>query len=316
MGRRRLLSVLAVVALLAVGLGLWAAAPAMAAPKPIGLSLDGVTYTDDLPTSLYAGALIVPGDTVLRSFYVKNQAADAGNLAVALQGVTGIDSVMVSALSVNADAGAGAGPNVTFPSANPCRSLISGVALAPGGVVRVDVRLTLGSSISGLTSQSSVGSFDLRLTLTSTDVPAPTGCAAVAPPTGGNPGGTGGGGQPIPGEIDSTVVSGAADGSLPESAGASPCVEGDEDLDLVATQDSFPGQAGAGCDGVAAAITQPNTGRFFQEFVVVAWIVLMMLGGIFAAWRRSRDPEDLYATEYSPTPRYVRDRRSTEEVYA
>jgi hypothetical protein len=314
MGRRRLLSVLAIVALLVAGLGLWAAAPAMAAPKPIGLSLDGVTYADDLPASLYAGALIVPGDTVLRSFYVKNQAADAGNLAVALQGVTGIDSVMVSALSVNADAGAGAGPNVTFPSANPCRSLISGVALAPGGVVRVDVRLTLGSSISGLTSQSSVGSFDLRLTLTSTDVPAPTGCAAVTPPA--STGGTGGSHATQPGEIDSTVLSGAADGSLPDGAGASPCLEDEKDLDLAAPQDTYPGQTGAGCDGVAAAITQPNTDRFFQEFVVVAWFVLMMLGGIFAAWRRSRDPEDLYATEFSPTPRYVRDRRSTEEVYA
>lgn len=281
---------LAVVALLAAGLGLWAAAPAMAAPKPIGLSLDGITYTDDLPTSLYAGALIVPGDTLLRSFYVQNRAADAGNLAVALQGVTGIDSAMISVLSVSADAGSTTGPSVGFPAANPCHSLISGVGLAAGSAVRVDVRLKLGTSLTGVTSQTSVGAFELRVTLTSTVVAAPNGCAAVTPPTGGGGGNT-------PGEIDSTVVSGAADGALPaDGVSQDACFVNDDGVQLVvSTGDSFPGQAGIGCNGVAAAIVQPNTGRFFQELVVVAWMALMLVGGIFAAWRRSRDPEDVYA---------------------
>ena len=218
MGRRGFLSVLAIVALLAAGLGLWAAAPAMAAPKPIGLSLDGITYTDDLPTSLYAGALIVPGDTLLRSFYVQNRAADAGNLAVALQGVSGSDSVMISALSISADAGAGAGPTVTFPSANPCRSLISGVGLAAGRVVRVDIRLTLSSSISGLTSQSSVGSFDLRRDADQHR------CRGTHRMFGGHAADRWRRWRwrrrrwrrtAAPGEIDSTVVSGARTSSLP-----------------------------------------------------------------------------------------------------
>lgn len=305
MGRRALLSLVAVVALLAAGLGLWASAPAYAAPKPIGLSLDGITYTDDLPTSLYAGALIVPGDSLLRSFYVQNRAADAGNLAVALQGVTGIDSVMISALSVSAAAGSSAGPTVAFPSAAPCRSLVSGVGLAAGGVVRVDVLLNLASSLSGQTSQASIGAFDLRVTLTSTDVAAPSGCSAVTPPTGGGGtggGGTGGGthgGHSTPsGEIDSTVVSGAADGTLPAETGPQDACVPDEGVELVSsTQDGLPGQHGEGCQAVAATIVEPNTGRFFQEFDVVAWIALMILGGIFAAWRRSRDPEDMYAPE-------------------
>jgi hypothetical protein len=268
----------------------------MAAPKPIGLSLDGITYTDDLPTSLYAGALIVPGDELLRSFYVQNRAADAGNLAIALQDVSGIDSVMISALSVTAVAGSSSSPSVAFPSAAPCRSLISGLGLAAGASVRVDVRLKFGSSISGLTSQSSIGRFNLGVTLTSTDVAAPTGCSAVAPPTGG--GGTGGGhgghGTP-PGEIDTTVVAGAADGALSGATHDNACYVGDDHMADV--DDSFPGQAGVGCQGVAAAIIQPNTGRFFQEFDVVAWIVLAILGCIFAAWRRSRDPEDDYAPQ-------------------
>lgn len=280
MDRRSRLPVVAIVALLVVGLGLWAAAPASAAPKPIGLSLDGITYTDDLPTSLFADAVIVPGDTALRSFYVKNRAADAGNLAVALQGVTGIDSVMISALSVSADAGAASGSSVAFTSANPCRSLVSGVGLASGGVVRVDVYLTLGSSLTGRTSQSSVGSFDLHVTLTSTDVAAPNGCAAVTPPPptggGGGSGGSGGGTHTSTptGEIDSSIVSGAAAGAVP---GGSP----------------IPNSSGSG-GGFVAAYIEPNTGRFFQELFVAGWLAAMVLGGIVAWWRRRNDTEEAY----------------------
>jgi hypothetical protein len=131
------------------------------------------------------------------------------------------------------------------------------------------------------------------VTLTSTDVAAPTGCSPVTPPTGGGgPGGHGGHATP-PGAIDTTVVSGAADGSVPGDTHDNACYVGDQHI--AATEDSFPGQAGVGCTGVAAAIIKPNTGRFFQEYDVVAWMALMGVGGIFAAWRRSKDPEDLYA---------------------
>jgi hypothetical protein len=272
MGRRAFLPVLAIVALLATGLGLWATAPAFAAPKPIGLSADGVTFADDLPASLFAGAVIVPGNTTVRSFWVQNRSSDPGNLAVALQGVSGVDSALISSLWVTAVAGSTTGPAVVFSSANPCRSVLSGTGLAPGGVARVDVRLKLATSLSGQTSQNSVGAFDLRVTLTSTDVAAPDGCGPVASPPSG--GGRGSAAIP-PGEIDSTVVSGAADGAV-----------GDEN--------GIPDLSGSG-EGVAAAIIQPNSTRFFQEFFVVGWLVAMILGGIFAGWRRSRDPEDDYA---------------------
>ncbi len=296
MGRRTFLSALAVVALLAAGLGLWAATPAMAATKPIGLSLDGVTFTDTLPSSLYDGSIVVPGDDLLRSFYVQNRAADAGNLAVALQDVTGADGVMISSLWVRAAAASSTGPMVNFTWATPCRPLVNALTIPPGGVVRVDLTLRFGSAVSGLAAQGSVGTFNLGITLTSTDVAAPTGCAAVTPPTGGGTGGGGHGGHATtPGEIDTAVVSGAADGNVPGATHDNACYVGDQHI--AATEDSFPGQAGVGCQGVAAAIIQPNTGRFYQEYDVVAWMALVGVGGIFAAWRRSRDPEDVYAPE-------------------
>jgi hypothetical protein len=276
MGRRAYLPVVAIVALLAAGLGLWAAAPAFAAPKPIGLSADGVTFSDALPASIFAGARIVPGTELTRPIWVMNRETTPGNLAIALQGVTGADHALVAALFVKADAGPRAGHYIAFPSANPCRSVLSAVALAPGAIVQVDVTLKLNGSLHSHTSQGSVGSFDLRLSLTSVDVAAPDGCSPVTSPPNGGGGGGGGGNPPAPpGEIDSTIVSGAADGAIPDEGG-------------------LPDLSGSG-DGVAAAIIQPNTSRFFQEFFIVGWLVAVVLGGIFAGWRRRRDPEDEYA---------------------
>jgi hypothetical protein len=277
MARRALLRVLALVTLLVAGTTLAFAAPAQAAPKPIGLSPDGVTYADTLSASLFAGALIVPGDTVTRSFWVKNRDADPGNLAIALQGVAGGDSTFVAALSLSAVAGASAGPSVAFTSANPCVSLASGVGLASGAAVRVDLKLKLGSSLGHVSSQSSVGNFNIKVTLTSTDVTAPTGCAPVTPPRGG---GGGGGSDPTipPGEIDSAVISGSADGSVLPTLADGP----------------LSGLGGKGSVRNLAIV--PNTGRFWQEFDVTGYLVALVLGGIFAWWRRRRTyEEEVYA---------------------
>ena len=280
MNRGAVLRVLLIgILLVAIGAVFATAGPAQAAVKPIGLSADGVTYADDLPASLFGGVLIVPGKTVTRSFWVKNRAVDPGNLAVALQDVTGMDGTFISALSLQATGGSTVGPTVPFASAAPCRSLISGIALASGSVIRVDVTIALSSSLNHLTSQSSVGGFKLPVTLTSTDVPAPNGCAAViTPPTGGGGtgGGTPGGGthHTTPGTIDTTVVSGAADGNVPGDV------------------DTLPDSSGSG-EGTSVDVI-PNTGRFFPEFDVLGWLVAVILGGI-VAWRRSRrDPEETY----------------------
>lgn len=286
MGRRIPVRALILVALLAVAgvFGVGAAAPAVAAPKPIGLSLDGTTYTDSLPSSLFAGATIVPGGTETRSFWVKNQQTTPGNLAVALQDVTGADSAMLAELSVRATVGSSSGSNVGFPSANPCSSMLSAVQLAPGATARVDVRLTLGSGLNGLTSQGSVGAFNFRVTLTSAEVAAPNGCGALVPsnPGGGNNGnngngGSGGGVITNPGHV--VIVSGAADGSLPEPAqpGAG----------------QFGETIGKG-SGSGFPYTMPNTGRFLQELDVLGYLLALVLGGIFAAWWwRRRDAEEM-----------------------
>jgi hypothetical protein len=280
-------AVLIGILVVAIGVVFGTAVPAHAAPKPIGLSTDGVTFTDTMSSSVFGGALIVPGKPVTRTFWVQNRAGDPGNLALALTDVTGTDSTFLGALSLQLTAGTTTGPSVVFATANPCRSLISGVSLASGAVIRVDATLTLASSLSGVTSQGSVGGFKLPVTLTSTDVAAPDGCTASSGGgtggggTGGSGGGTGGGGSggtgahhSTPGTIDTTTISGAADGTVPGAETGLPDADGN--------------------GYVYATRIIPNTGRFYQEFDVIGWLALLVLSGI-VAWRRSRrEPEDTY----------------------
>lgn len=281
MVRRALLRVLAFVALVVAGATFAFAAPAQAAPDPLVVSPDGVTYANNLPASLFAGALIVPGKSVTRTFYVKNQTTETGNLAIALKGVTGADPNMIAALSIRAVAGPLTGVNKPFSAAAPCVSLLSGVSLAAGAVMQVDVRLSLSSSLTHKVSQNSVGGFDIPLTLTSTDVPAPSGCTATVitppnPPSGGGGGSTGG--TNPPGTIGTVVISGAASGTVP------------------GTVDDGPLSGLGGKGFVRGEVTIPNTGRFWQELDIVGYLLAMVLGGIFAwRWRRRDVEEEAYA---------------------
>jgi hypothetical protein len=281
MFRRAVLKVLALIALVVMGTMPVGALSAQAAVDPLVVSPDGTSYANNLPTSLFAGALIVPGKSITRTFWVKNQSTETGNLAVALRDITGTDGNLLAALSIRAVAGPTTGTTKQFSAANPCISLVSGVTLAAGAVMQVDVRLSLSSSLSGKTSQGSIGGFKIPLTLTSTDVPAPSGCntTVVTPPSGGggggtnNPGGTGG-----PGTIGTVVIEGAATGTVP------------------GTVDNGPLSGIGGKGYVRSEVVIPNTGRFWQELDIIGYLIAMVLGGIFAwRWRRRDREEEAYA---------------------
>lgn len=280
MTRRLLIAVLAFVALVVTGATLAFAQPAQASSKPIGLSFDGVTFTDQLSASLFGGARIVPGTTVTRTFWVKNQTAMPGNLAVAVSGVTGPDADLIAGLSLRAVAGSTTGHTVPFASVNPCRSLLSDVLLPAGAIMQVDVRLTLSPSLAhAKKGQGSVGAFRIPVTLTSTDVPAPDGCAATPPvtPPDGEP--TNPPVTPPPGTIGTAEISGSADGSVASGEGE---------------HGALSGLSGRG--NVRSLSIIPNTARLWQEMDVAWYVVALGFGGIFA-WRRRRrdDREEAFA---------------------
>ena len=112
-------------AIAAMALGV---APASASPKPIGLSPDGVTFADHLSAPLFAGAVIVPGDSTTRSFWVKNRTTGAGHLAITLRGVPGSDG-LAGELSVTAVVGVAASPAIVVPELATCHPLVSAVSL-------------------------------------------------------------------------------------------------------------------------------------------------------------------------------------------
>ena len=149
-------------------IGFFIPAPA-AAEDPdevIALSADGVAFTRELPAPLFAGARIVPGSTVTRSFWVLNQEGTPGNLALALQDVAGPD-VLMSGLSAAAAAGPASG-SVAFADAAPCATILSAVPVPASGAVLVEVSLSL-ADLDGLEGQGSTGEFALRVTLSSGD---------------------------------------------------------------------------------------------------------------------------------------------------
>jgi hypothetical protein len=255
--------------------------PAHAVGEPITVSADGVTFADDLPLAIFGGARIVPGGSATRSIWVRNNTAEPGNLAIALMGVTSADPHMRAGLRLRAATPSLHGPVRPFTAANPCVSLLSGVPLAAGATLQIDLVLSLSGSLSGKASQGSVGGFTIPLTLTSTDVPAPDGCSAATPPVVpvDPTGPTGPTGPTPPGTIGAVDLTGAADGTVPLPAPDAGAL------------------AGLGGKGTVRSFdTIPNTGRFWQEFDIVGYLLAIALGCLLAwGWRRRDTEQEVYA---------------------
>jgi hypothetical protein len=150
---------------LALSLGALAAAPASAATvDEVGLSSDGVTWQRSLEAPLFAEPrLWVPGDAEVRTFWLRNQAGDAGALSLAVEssdphGLLPSDDILIEA-RVNGEAWVA----MADPQAREPQTLLDD-RLTPGDVVRVDVRVTALWDAPNR-SQRTVLPLDLRVTL-------------------------------------------------------------------------------------------------------------------------------------------------------
>jgi hypothetical protein len=269
----------AAVAVLAVA-GLAVAQPASAATDPIGLSYNGVTFTPTLATALFSDVSVVPGSTVTRSFWVKNQESSTGNLALAVSGVSSADDDLLEHLTIAADLGDGAGTAIGFSDVGTCATLLSGIPLPAGATTRIYVSLDLAPAVGGVQAQGAIGAFDLMVRLTSDVVQAPDGCGALPPaPPVTTPGGPGGGSS-------TTAPPGTA--HFPGIGGTSPVLPGTpgEETETAPTPDVPEATDPTGMIG--------NTARFFQEYTALLWLIGLLLGGVIAwgrARRRERIPE-------------------------
>lgn len=273
------LRTLAAVAIMAIA-GLTVAQPAAAATDPIGLSYNGVTFTPTLTTPLFSDLRIVPGTTVTRTFWVKNQESSTGNLALAVSGVSSDDGDLLEHLTIAADLGDGSGTAIEFASVGTCATLLSGIPLPAGATTRIYVSLDLAPALGGGQAQGAVGAFDLMVRLTSDVVQAPDGCGALPPaPPSTLPGDPNGGGPTTapPGTAYFPGIGGTPP-ILPETPGDGTEVVPTPEVPPVANE---PGMLG-------------NTERFFQEYTALLWVIGLLLGGAIAwgrARRRERIPE-------------------------
>jgi hypothetical protein len=310
-----------IVALMLVLLGLFAwplisAPPASAATPGVQLSDDGVHFSSTYTGSLFDDtALMVPSTSQTGHFWVKNASGDPAFLRVSISGVGGGGSPFSGALTVTASTPRSSGSAVPVDSALPCYVLTQGLLLAPGAVARVDAILALGN-LNGTTGQSSSVDFDIIAGLSSAatgSMPATT-CLTNSGTVPGTPGGGGGGSGG--GSTGGTTTGGHGHGGG-STTPADPLTSGNASAGYDAPTQA-DGSAFAGV-GESVAILDPNTGRFFQEWWVMAWVFGALAGGglyVLYARRRYTQDEEEEVTRWVDVPLSGRKAWSTTSGWA
>lgn len=132
----RLLSLTGVITLLTLPIP-----PAAHAADEIGLSNDGVTWSDSLPAPLFDPAFRwVPGDSQTASFYVRNQGPSSSLMTIEARSAD--TDELIENDDIRLQARAAGGEWVDLDNGVASESLTS-QSIAQGGVVQIDVNATL-----------------------------------------------------------------------------------------------------------------------------------------------------------------------------
>lgn len=148
------------------------------------VSHDGVTFTPDLSLGVFGDLdRVVPGDRLVETVWVRNQATEAGRLRVDLTDVVSSDDALARAVVI--DVGV-PGTTARTPTplidgtdtANGCIVLNADRVLAPGETVEVTIGLSVLASLGDAPQDGRAGTqqhlaFDLRAVLSDATVPAP-----------------------------------------------------------------------------------------------------------------------------------------------
>ncbi|MEO6117098.1 MAG: hypothetical protein ABIP33_11990 [Pseudolysinimonas sp.] len=268
------------------------ALPAQASTgQPVQFSNDGVHWSDSYSDALFGGVLLVPGGSVNRAFYVRNNASQPANLRVTLYDVATTDTDLAAAMTLSTSLPGLPGAAVAMTDARPCATLSQGQVLAAGDGIRLDNVAAL-ADLNGTDGQTRSVSFKLAVSLSSTDSAAPA--ADSCPTDFGN--GTGtvvGSPDPGHGSTSHPVYHLGAGGWTPITGTASGTVP--------ASTPTAPGTPSPTLDTLVA-----NTQRLYQENFVALWLAMAVLGALlFLIVRHRRRFDDDDATEqypYSRTP--------------
>jgi hypothetical protein len=141
------------------------AAPASAAPGDILVSTDGITFTPTLSSPLFSGiGLIVPGDTVTASVWLKNNTATTNLLRVTAANIVVSSPAYAAALTLDGSSVPGAATTTATVAQlqSGCPAIIPMRQVLAGGVLKVTVALTFDSSVSGSQLQNETADLDLK----------------------------------------------------------------------------------------------------------------------------------------------------------
>jgi hypothetical protein len=184
MTRRRLTRTAASLVLAAVGavtLSIGAAAPAQAAPPELLLSLDGSTFSPTLGPGLFDGlGSLVPGESLETSLWVMNSSTDPGVMRVTVADLVIPSFEFGSHVTLTADDGVQLITESLSDLAN-CSIVVPSRSVSAGGVVRIDMTISMSTALTGLQAQSEAAQLDLGVALrdAATGVfPAVNGCPA------------------------------------------------------------------------------------------------------------------------------------------
>lgn len=142
--------------LAALGMTVALAAPAAAADE-LGVSKDAVTWSSELPGSLFDNSTRwVPGDSRTATFYVRNQSADYGKLTIDILGNHVGTLLDLGVLHITASGGGGFG----IPASDGVEHRLYMVAGIPsGGVVPINITVDFDDTS---TNESQLLSTDLK----------------------------------------------------------------------------------------------------------------------------------------------------------
>lgn len=263
-----------VAALASVLVALVGVAPAQAAGSGISFSVDGTNYAPNLSAPLFGSALLVPNDTITRSFWVRNDASSAGYLRLTLRDVATTNIDFADVLNLRADLIGWPGESVPVQSARPCARLSEGPIIPAGSAAKVDVSAALGDLL-GLHGQGGMANFTVVVSLSGEPLGlGRTGCPASGAQIGGFS------------DYDARDTVRAFHGATAFSSTASGWMPVTE-THLNPTEVTTPTTATP--TPPVRLVAHVNSTRFYQEWDVALWLVVLLLGGIGALlWGRRR----------------------------
>lgn len=142
-------------------------APASAATDTVLLSLDGTTFTPTLSSGLFDGAgLLVPGQSVSRSLWIRNPTASGSALRVSVRNLVSTSTVFADGVSLSSlDSLPGSSPvSHALSGLGACQVLSSAPSIAAGGTVKVTLTFTM-ADLTAAVAQTDRASLDLMIAM-------------------------------------------------------------------------------------------------------------------------------------------------------